>query len=401
MVRSVRLDGEGSDFVVVGAGIAGLTVAAALASLGARVLVCEQRTTLAPVGAGLTVQPNAVLALRRLGLADALDDTACVLDSVTITDAAGRVLSALGPHDADALRRAVGAPAWGLHRATLHHHLLAAAEAAGVRVRTHARVVSVDPHAASVTMADGSVETGGLLLGADGLHSRVRPAVLQAAAVSQPAIAETPVRYSGYTCWRGVTSDASFPPGWSGEFWGAGRRFGGCTIDGGRTYWFAVVSTPPGGGDRDGGKASVTRLVEGFARPVRETVAATPAEAIFRNDISDRAPIATWGVGPTTLLGDAAHPMTPNLGQGACQGIEDALVLRDQVATHGATPTALRMFETIRRGRANAVVTRAHQLGRIAQLHTPAAVMLRNTALRLTPSAVLSRQLRDGWTLPY
>lgn len=379
------------DCVVVGAGIGGLTAAAAVAATGARVLVLEQATTLAPVGAGLTVQPNAVLALRRLGLATELDDCACVLDSVTISDAAGRVLSALGPHDADALRSEVGAPAWGLHRATLQQHLVAAARTAGADVTTGTRVSAVDPETATVTLADGSSVTGGILIGADGLHSQVREAV----------VGQAPVRYSGYSCWRGVTEQAEFDPGWSGEFWGAGRRFGGCGIDGDRTYWFAVVSTPPGGQDRDGAKASVERLVAGFSPQVRATVAATPAAAIFRTDISDRAPITTWGRGPTTLLGDAAHAMTPNLGQGACQGIEDALVLRDSVATHGATPEALRAYEARRRDRANAVVARAHQLGRIAQWRSPAAVAVRNTALRLTPSSVLYRQLRAGWTLPY
>lgn len=382
---------ERSKCVVVGAGIGGLAVAAALAEAGIEVAVLEQADALTTVGAGLTVQPNAVLALQRLGLVGDLPDVARVLDSVTICDAAGRVLSALGPDEAAALRTAVGAPAWGLHRATLQHHLLAAAMSRGVHVRTSAQVGAVDAAHATVTLVDGERISGDILIGADGLDSQVRAGVL----------GRHPPRYSGYTCWRGVSAEAEFTPDWAGEFWGAGRRFGGCGIDGDRWYWFAVVTTSAGGRDRLGAKSSVTRLVAGFPAKVRALVASTPEADIFRTDIYDRAPSDTWGTGPTTLLGDAAHAMTPNLGQGACQAIEDALVLRDRVVALGCTPAALREYETQRRPRANEVVARAAQFGRIAQWQAPVAVALRNTALRLTPSQVLSRQLRTGWTLPY
>lgn len=375
--------------VVVGAGIGGLTVGAALRKSGHEVIVLERAPQMQPVGAGLTVQPNAVLALRRLDLTAQLEGVAAELYAVAITSANGTVLSHLSAQAAIELVAAVGAPAWGLHRATLQEALSAELGADVLQLGTE--VVQVDPENSRVSLADGRELTSDLLIGADGINSTVRTAIC----------GDQPTRYSGYTCWRGVTAQSAYPRDWAGEYWGKGRRFGGCAIDGNRTYWFAVANAKQGGHDSHGAKAAAQAVVQDFPEQARATSGATPPEAIFRTDISDRQPINTWVRGATALLGDAAHPMTPNLGQGACQAIEDALVLHDAIARHGATATALQQYQQLRAKRANAVVNRARQLGKIAQSNGNISARLRDTVMRTTPERMLFNQLRDAWKLPY
>jgi 2-polyprenyl-6-methoxyphenol hydroxylase-like FAD-dependent oxidoreductase len=190
---------------------------------------------------------------------------------------------------------------------------------------------------------------------------------------------------------------ASFAPDWAGEYWGRGVRFGGCGIDGGRLYWFLVANGPAGGQDAQSAHQAALTAAAKFPAEVREAIAATPAEGVFRTDIFDRDPVTRWGAERVTLLGDAAHPMTPNLGQGACQGIEDAAALGAAVRHTGTRPAALREYERRRINRANTVVRAARTFGRVGQWSNPLATGGRNTVARLLPAAVVSRQLVRSW----
>lgn len=373
--------------LIAGAGIGGLALGAGLARRGIPAVVLEQARQLAPVGAGLTLQPNAVLALRRLGLAGGIERAGVPLSSAALYDARGRVLLRPGPAQARALLDDVGAPALGLHRATVHAAL--AGQLGTSELRLGSVVSSVAPDEAVVTLTSGEEIAGAVVIGADGLRSAVRQALFGASAP----------RYSGYYCWRGVTTASPFPGDWAGEYWGSGRRFGGCAIDGGRLYWYLAANGPAGGTDSDL-RAALAQAAAEFPGDVRQAVRDTPVSAVRRDDICDRPPGTRWGSARVTLIGDAAHPMTPNLGQGACQAIEDALVLTELISEHGPGPGALRRYEEIRQPRANAVVTAAYRAGRIAQWSGPARVRVRDTLARLTPPALLVRQLRSSWQLP-
>ena len=367
-----------TDALVIGAGIGGLTAAVALQQAGCSVHVLERAERLHPVGAGLTIQPNAVLALRELGLGR-IETVGQPLHAAEIRDSRDRVLTSLGAADAAALLAEVGAPAIGIHRSTLHNLLLAAA---GDVVSLGTEVVEMNGR--EIVTASGQRLEPPLIVGADGINSAVRAGLF----------GRTPPRYSGYYCWRGVTAHSPFPPDWAGEFWGRGLRFGGCGIDDGRLYWFAVASGPAGGAGDIG-----DRFAE-FPALVRDAIAATAPTDILRTDINDRDPIPHWGQGPVTLLGDAAHAMTPNLGQGACQAIEDAVALGRAVARDGPTAQALRTYEAVRITRANAVVRRSRAVGRIGQWRHPVATTIRDTAVRWTPDSVTRRQLARAWTVP-
>jgi 2-polyprenyl-6-methoxyphenol hydroxylase-like FAD-dependent oxidoreductase len=239
--------------------------------------------------------------------------------------------------------------------------------------------------------------TGDLLIGADGLNSTVR------AGLFGP---EKP-RYAGYTAWRAVVEPGRGLLAWGTGFesWGRGARFGCVHIGGGRVYWFATRNVPEGEkdgpvGSPAGPKAALIGFFGGWHHPIPELIAETEDGAIRRDDLYDREPLASsWGTGRPTLLGDAAHPSTPNLGQGACQVIEDAVVparcLQEDGSKNAANgvPSALRRYEDLRWEHVAWIVRRSRTLGRIGQIENPLLCRLRDAALKATPARVQLRQL--------
>jgi 2-polyprenyl-6-methoxyphenol hydroxylase-like FAD-dependent oxidoreductase len=379
--------------IVIGGGIGGLTAAIALRAAGFQVEVHERAAQLRPLGAGITIQPNAVLALRRLGLGERIEGAGAALRAGGLLRADGSTITKLRPQFAARLSREVGAGIVGIHRATLHAILLEALGKDVLQLGRACRGFTLRGERVTADFADGSQREADALVGADGLHSALRAQLL----------GDGDPIYAGYTSWRGVTADrCGLPDDFGGELWGRGQRFGGCCIDGGRFYWFAVANAPAGERDPDPEQAK-RQLLERFSTwggRVPELLRSTPANAILRTDISDRAPSARWGEGRVTLLGDAAHPMTPNLGQGACQAIEDALALAEELPRAASLESGLRAYEARRTARANAVVVAARRVGVIAQWRNSFACGLRNAFFGALPAAAIERQLLDSWKLP-
>ena len=201
------------------------------------------------------------------------------------------------------------------------------------------------------------------------------------------------IRYAGYTAWRGI---APFRTAGllAGETLGCGQRFGLVPIAGDRVYWYATGNVAEGG--REDPEQTKTRLAGMFARwhaPIPALIEATAAAAILRNDIYDRDPVDRWGEGRVTLLGDAAHPMTPNLGQGGCQAIEDALMLARCLTEGGALDASLRRYESLRIPRTRFVVNASRRIGRVFQMESPVLCRLRDLGLRMTPASMSYRSL--------
>jgi len=365
--------------LIAGGGIGGLTAGIALRRAGFEVRVFEWASEIREVGAGLTIQSNAILALRRIGLDHAVVESGRVLGAGSVRRPDGKVLSR---GDLEEIGRAVGAPVVAIHRGTLQRLLIETL--GGDAVETGREAAGYEEHAQGVSLRfrDGSRVDGALLIGADGLHSTVRARML--------GDGEPP--YSGYTCWRGVTEGEPALEE-NTETWGRGRRFGTVPIERGRVYWFATLNTPAGGRDEPGRvRSRLQEIFAGWHPPVADVLAATPEEAILRNDILHRLPASRWVEGRTALLGDAAHLMTPNLGQGACQAIEDAVILADCL-TRDADPAALLQYQARRKARVDAVVLAALRLGRLAQMESAPARWLRDRLLTLTPASVTRRQL--------
>ncbi len=357
--------------IVVGGGIAGLSAAIALRRTGYEAVVLERAPRVDPVGAGITLFANAMRALERLGVGEAVAARGAAASRSAILTSDGRELTRV---PSDLLEGTIA-----LHRADLQAELAAAS---GV-LRLGAEVTAVEQGEDGVvaTSTDGSEERGDLLVGADGLSSVVRR-----------AIADVPIRYAGYTAWRGVSS-VPVEAGRLTESWGVGERFGLVDIGRGRTYWFATKNAPEGEPDEPRGrKAEILRRFSGWHEPIAAVVEAADERAILRNDVYYLEPLPRWSDGRIVLVGDAAHATTPGVGQGAAQAIEDAAVLADRLAGRDDLTAAFAEYEAIRRPKAEAVLKISRRVDKAAQLANPLGWRLRNAIVRRLPDRAQRRQ---------
>ena len=369
-----------SPVLIAGGGIGGLTLAALLRRRGRECLVLERAPRFAPIGAGIILQPNAIKALRIGGIDEPVVGRGSAMQRMQIRDHRGRILSSV---EASSFLANFLAGVAGFHRATLHAALLDLIDPSSIRLDAAVRACGEIPQGVFVELDTGERIEGSALVGADGLRSAVRREIVKD---GEPA-------YAGYTSWRGVTARGSlWPSGHMNESWGEGARFGLVAIDGDRLYWFATANGPAGG--RDTGKADLLTRFGGWHDPIRAVIEGTPDDAILRTDISDREPIEHWSRGRMTLLGDAAHPMTPNLGQGGCQAIEDAVTLDLCLSATDDCAAAFTDYESRRLGRTARVVREARRFGRVGQVENAAVRALRDFAVRMTPLSATLRTLR-------
>jgi 2-polyprenyl-6-methoxyphenol hydroxylase-like FAD-dependent oxidoreductase len=364
--------------IIVGGGIGGMALAAALERVGVSCEVHEQAEELREVGAGITLWSNALIALKRLGAATQVMAFGSREDRIEVRTPCGKVLAALPA--ARAVRR-FGVPGCVcVHRSDLLRELIVLSRTNRVHLRSRCTNIHQEDNRIIAHFGDGQSREGDFLVGADGLHSVVRTHLL----------GQAPPRYAGYTCWRGVATldlPVPLPPHCAFETWGCGRRFSIHPCGSGRFFWFGTRNQAAHENDGPRGRqADVQALFSSWHEPIPSVIAATTE--ILRNDILDRPPARVWGRGRMTLLGDAAHPTTPNLGQGACQALEDAVVLADQLRREPKIEGALRSYESLRRPRANRITTESFLFGRISQSENRLLGWLINRAIRFAPPAV-------------
>ena len=360
---------------IIGGGIGGLTAALALRQVGFESDVFEQAPELLDVGAAIAIWPNAMRVLQRLNLAEKILERAGVMEEICWLDQHGRLINKVSLSEASAERRF---PAVALHRADLQSILLHALRPSSI----HLGFTLVDYTQRRDKMVanfanDHSTEAD-FLIGADGIHSRVRTQFINDG---------DPV-YRGYTVWRGIspTLPNAIPPTTAIEIHGRGKRFGIGPVGLGRVGWWASANNAD---ERD-----LSQLFDGWYRPVLELIEATPPSSILKTGAFDRLSNKSWGSGRMTLLGDAIHPTTPNLGQGGCLAMEDAMVLARCFEKYGASEEALRKYERCRYRRTAAITSYSRYYGSVGQWENVWARGLRKTALALVPEALARRLMQ-------
>ena len=378
----------GQPVTVIGAGVAGLAVARALALRGAAVTVLEQADAVREVGSGLQISPNGAAVLRALGLQDALDAASMRADAVQLIDGpTGDPVTRL-----DLARLRPGQGYHFLHRADLIDLLLHAATEAGVTIRLLSRIDAVDlngPHPAVALESGERLETP-LLIGADGLHSKTRAALNGA---------ETPF-FTRQVAWRAVIPCEPGAAPVAEVHMGPGRHLVSYPLRNGTLRNIVAIEERDKWAEeswtlRD--DAITLRVAfEGFAPRVRgwlDRVEDPWLWGLFRHKVAESW-VKPTGQGGVAILGDAAHPTLPFLAQGASMGLEDAWVLAQSLATHDSPAAALMAYQSARKPRTSRIVAAANANARAYHL-TGLPRMIGHTGLRLlgrvSPGTMLSR----------
>lgn len=378
------------EIVVVGAGIAGLATAAGLQQRGRQVTVLEERSDASP-GAGISIWPNALAALDEIGLGDA------------VRSAGGRVTAgALRWRDGTWLRRpsaarlvkALGEPLVVVQRAALRDILSGALDDGTIRYGAAVSTLTMTAEGVRVTLTDNTDLQAAAVVGADGTHS----------VVARHLNGTLTNRYVGYTAWRGIAR-YRLDHELAGETLGSGAEVGHVPLGNDLTYWFATERAPEGQRSPDGELAYLRAEFAQWADPVPAVLTATEPQDVLRNDLYDRTAARQWARGPVVLVGDAAHPMRPHLGQGGCQALEDAAILAGLVDGAADLPAAFAAYAAFRRPRVLALVRESATIGTLLNLRPAVLSAAVARASALVPEPVLTRHLaavaaRSAFRLP-
>jgi 2-polyprenyl-6-methoxyphenol hydroxylase-like FAD-dependent oxidoreductase len=367
--------------LIAGAGIGGLAAGIALRRAGWTVRVHERASSPRDLGFGLLLAPNALSALRELGVAGAVVSNAAAASGVEIRRLNGGLIRRF--------RIPIGVPTVVALRSELHGALLTAIGDDALRLGSD--VVSFSDGGEGVTLhsRDGSTDTADLLIGADGVRSAIR---------RQLHPAEPPPRSSGFCAVRGVAYGAGHH---LGELAAVGYLDDGVEAataragrDGDAVYWYlSMLSRDVPAGSRTP-SAAVARLMTRFGAPLNAIVSATTPDDMRFDELFERDPLPSWGRGRVTLAGDAAHPMLPHTGQGAAQALEDAVTLGLALSGEVDVERALRRYEDARMRRTRKFIWIGPRIARVTTTRNVAIQMARSAAIRLAPAWMMKGKLR-------
>lgn len=366
-------------FGIVGGGIGGVAAALALHRAGFEATVYERACELREVGAGMMLWPNATRVLKNLGVLDAVVALSGPNRHFLVRSSDGAILMNIGLGHFDV-------PALCTRRCDLLDALISALPAGRIRLGCEFESFEDRKHSVRVRFADGFSAEHDVVIGADGIRSSLRSQLL---GVHEPV-------YRGYTIWRGIARlGHAVASGSNSETWGRGKRFGILHTGGDRSTWYAAVNTRASHRDSpDGRQQELLRMFEAWHYPVGALIEATPEDSFLKNGAYDLPPLRRWGRGRVTLLGDAAHPCTPNLGLGGCMALEDAAVLAKSFCVEAEVEPALRRYESLRRRRTRHVQQRSLVMGHIGQWENRIITGGRKVVTRMLPAAIFERNLR-------
>lgn len=350
---------------IIGGGLGGLAAGLALRATGQEPVVFEQAEEFRPVGAAISLWPNGVKVLSLLGVEERVAAAAGRMDRMAYADADGRVLT---DFSLERLYAATGQKARPLARAALQDILVEELGADRIHFGRTGTGVDSDGSTAVACFADSSQFECDLVVAADGTHSRTRSWV--GGTVER--------RYVGYVNFNTIVPDNPLlcPPYTWTTWVGDGKRASVMPCGPGSVYAFLDIPMAPAEAS-DPGLAPIDEIKKAFAdwaSPVRRLIDMIDESRLNRVLIHDLPPVDRWFRDHVVLLGDAVHAMAPDLGQGGCQALEDALVLAHYLATTDCSiPDALRRYQDERASRTAEIVRRARKRSDLTHAVDPAA----------------------------
>lgn len=369
--------------LIIGGGIGGATATLALQKVGIAAEMFERAAELKEVGAGIALWTAPFRALEQLGIGEKIRQCATPLRFGEFGFASGKVFRRME------MEKVLGSnfnENFIVHRADLHSAILSEIDPDVVHIDHECERIEQTADGVKVFFKNGATAEGAILIGADGFNSVVRKTLF----------GKSPARYSGQTCYRGVADIPALRPQVLAEIHGSGQRFGIAPINDRRVYWFAAMNAPQKEKDApENRREFLAEKYEDWAFGIPEMISAT-ADNILRNDLVDYQPLKTWTNGRVTLLGDAAHPMLPNLGQGACTAIEDGFILARNIRQKGVNADALLAYEAERIGRTTRIVNQSWQFGVPLVWTNPAVVRLRNKLFEYAPKSMSENLFREN-----
>lgn len=360
-------------FDIVGGGIAGLSTALALSQKDLDFRLFEQAKSYQPIGAGLILANNALEVYQRLGIYEAIKAKSSSIRAMHICDEQLRPLSTI---EISKLGTKLGSLA--LHRADLQDILLDQLDLNKIKMGHQLQSFKQEEKEIVLDFAHAGQYQATQVLAADGLYSKLRSFVTPHAKI----------RNSKQLCWRGLCQ-LTLPPEYQNqlfEAWGKARRFGFVPIGQGWLYYYALLSYEESPEELD--QSQLLSYFQDFHPLIRQIL--LEEAKLHKDEIRDLSPIKSWHKGPVCLLGDAAHALTPNMGQGACQAIEDAYVVAHYLSSK-SPEAAYAAYQANRQKKALKVVQNSWQIGQIAHWKAGWARSLRNGLMRLTPNSLSAK----------
>jgi 2-polyprenyl-6-methoxyphenol hydroxylase-like FAD-dependent oxidoreductase len=358
---------------IIGGGIGGLTAALTLQHLGFKATVYEQSPAFKEVGAAISVWPNALRVYKALGFLDQVLANSGEFTEVYIRTASGKILSHTKPN--------YELPSICMHRTDLLSVLLQQVPDQQLKAGHKLASFTRQQNKWLLQFENGHQTTCDLLIGADGINSVVRGHILNDGA---------PL-YRGYNIWRGVAK-LPLDTGYGSETMGRGARVGIVPIKNGQFGWWAAVNEPFGQSDEpEGTHQKLKRIFGDWHEPIPSLFENT--KEILKNPVGDRKPTKGWNRDLAVLLGDAAHPTTPNLGQGACMAIEGAWLLAAALSKYGIGDEALNRYEALHFPRTKDVNENSLMIGKMGQQSGALATALRNFVFTVIPSSLAIKQI--------
>lgn len=369
--------------VIIGAGIGGLTTAIALARIGIDVKIYEQAEALNEVGAGIWVAPNGLKILEELGIANDVLLKGKSLEKISIIDTHNIPVSVI---ESTKIKARHKFDTVAIHRADLLKILASYIPTENIFLNKKFKSYRQTQNTINAEFEDGTFVESDFLINADGIKSQARNQINSKA----------DLRYSGQTCWRFVV-DFDVPKAEENhmyEIWAnsKGLRFGYSKINDKQVYVFITNYEKANGKDNFTTlKSDLLKLCSCFQPIVKELINKCNENDIFRTDLFDFKPISTWTDGRMALIGDASHATTPNLGQGACQAIEDAYVIAEQLRSNDDVALSLKLFQEKRIKKATYITNTSWQFSKITNTSGLTKSILMK-ALRLIPDFINQNQ---------